>query len=410
MRRFSTASPLRAVKRSLKPKVAHKQPDSFEKHFYKAGLKEPEKVKIWDELNISKHEFFIRKYGNMTPEERKKLDDKVARQKRLREERRKHELGEDYNKPKPRLVLNRLSEYVYGTHPVISALESGKRDAYSTLYIFNPKERADHIRGLAEKFGVKIIEKNSKAEMNLLSSNGVHNGVVLETKRLQLKLISLLGSDFDGEKGTYSLSTHRDFPRVKGNEEQSVINSVVREVPNGQSKFPLGVYVDGVTDPVNLGSIVRSAFYLGVDFLVVPESDSARLGPVAAKASAGALDLMPIYKADLPLDFLDKSRKNGWSIVTASAKMTEQQIEELPEKHKKHLTAKMVEASELSLILNLTPTLLIFGSEGSGVRTSVQVRSDFLIGLNKGRQGDELVDSLNVGVAAGVLISKCLEN
>lgn len=409
MRRFSTAGPLRAVKRSLKPKVIHKQPDSFEKHFYLAGLKEPEKVKIWDQLNISKHEFFIRKYGNITPEERKKLDEKVARQKRLREERRKHELGEDYNKPKPRLVLNRLSEYVYGTHPVISALESGKRDAYSTLYIFNPKEKADHIRALADKYGVRIIEKNSKAEMNLLSSNGVHNGVVLETKRLQLKLISLLGADFDGEKGTYSLSTHSDLPSRKDHKEQTVSSSIVRSVPKGSSKFPLGVYVDGVTDPVNLGSIIRSAFYLGVDFLVVPESDSARLGPVAAKASAGALDLMPIYKADLPLDFLDKSRKNGWSIVTASAKMTEQQIEEMAEKHKKHLSTKMVEASELPLILNLTPTLLIFGSEGSGVRTNVQVRSDFLIGLNKGRQGDELVDSLNVGVAAGVMIAKCLE-
>lgn len=407
MRRFSTSCLLRAAKSSFKPRREKKQfPDNFEKHFYASGSKEPEKVKIWDELNISKHEFFIRKYGNITPEERKKLDQKVARQKYLREERRKHELGDDYNKPKPRLVLNRLSEYVYGTHPVISALESGKRDAYSTLYIFNPKESAERLRGLAEKYGLKIIEKNSKAEMNLLSSNGVHNGVVLETKKLQVPLISQLGAGFDGDAGTYIVKTHQD----PANTELLTTKTIARSVPKGYNKFPLGVFVDGVTDPVNMGSIIRSAYYLGVDFLVVPESDSARLGPVAAKAAAGALDLLPIYKADLPLDFLDKSRKNGWSVVTASAKMSEQQLQEMGEKYKKHLSAKMMDSTELPLILNLTPTLLVFGSEGSGVRTNIQIRSDFLIGLDKGRIEDSVVDSLNVGVAAGVMIAKCLEH
>ncbi|WPK25731.1 hypothetical protein PUMCH_003058 [Australozyma saopauloensis] len=404
MRRFSTLSVVRAAKQSFKSRSRPQESDNFEKHFYGSGSKEPEKKKIWDELNISKHEFFIRKYGNITPEERKKLDEKVARQRRLREERRKHELGEDYNKPKPRTVLNPLSEYIYGTHPVISALQSGKRDAFSTLYIFNPKEKAEQILDLAKKYGLKVVEKKSKGEMNMLSSNGVHNGVVLETKKLQIPLISSLGADFDGEAGTYALKTYVDYEK-----KVTVQKNIVRNVQPGNNKFPLGVFVDGVTDPMNLGSIVRSAFYLGVDFLVVPEFDSARLGPVAAKASAGALDLMPIYKADLPLQFLDNSRKNGWSIVTASAELSEQQLEDQKEKHKRQLSARTADPSELPLILNLTPTLLIFGSEGAGVRTNVKLRSDFLVGLSKGRNDDQLVDSLNVGVAAGLMIAKCVE-
>lgn len=406
MRRFSSLCALKAAKPSFKPRATTKQPDNFEKHFYASGSQQPEKVKIWDQLNISKDEFFVRKYGNITPEQRKKLDAKVARQRYLREERRKHELGDDYNKPRPRIVLNQLSEYVYGTHPVLSALRGGKRDAYSTLYIFNPKEKSEEILEEAKKFGVKIVEKKNKGEMNTLSSNGVHNGVVLETKRIQTPEISLLGADFNGETGTYSVVTFEESKI----DSVTITKEIARKVPSGYNKFPLGIYVDGVTDPVNLGSIIRSAYYLGADFLVVPDLDSARLGPVAAKASAGALDLMPIYRAENPLLFLDSSRQNGWSIVTASAELGEQHVEDLKEKYKRQLSAKLTESSELPSILNLTPTILVFGSEGTGVRTNVKIRSDFLVGLSKGRADDQLVDSLNVGVAAGLMIAKCLEH
>lgn len=402
MRRFFTLSIVKATKKTFKG-AASKQTDNFDNHFYAAGSREPEKPKIWDELNISKHEFFIRKYGNITPKHRKKLDEKVARQRRLREERRKHEMGEDYDKPKPRLVLNRLNEYVYGTHPVLSALQSGKRNAYSTLYIYNPKEKSDQILSLAEKYGLKVIEKKNKMEMNLLSANGVHNGVVLETKPLLLPLVDLLGSEFDGAAGTYTIRIDDDC-----SERKSVLTKeVVRNVPSGHNKFPLGVYVDGVTDPVNLGSIIRSSFYLGVDFLIVPESDSARLGPVAAKASAGALDLMKIYKASMPLNFLEKSRKNGWSIVSASSNLTEEELGLSEDSQKRHVASRIILSAELPLIADQTPTLLVFGSEGMGVRNNVLLRSDFLVGLDKGRADDDLVDSLNVGVAAGMMIGKC---
>lgn len=405
MRRFSTLSALKAGKPSFKPRVTTKQPDNFEKHFYASGSQQPEKVKIWDQLNISKDEFFVRKYGNITPEQRKKLDAKVARQRYLREERRKHELGDDYDKPKPRVVLNPLSEYIYGTHPVLSALKGGKRDAFNTLYIFNPKENTEEILDLAKKYGLRIIEKKNKGEMNMLSANGVHNGVVLETKRIQTPAISLLGADFDGDAGTYSVTTFSDSQI----ERVSITKEIARKIPSGYKRFPLGIYVDGVTDPVNLGSIIRSSYYLGADFIVVPDLDSARLGPVAAKASAGALDLMPIYRAENPLLFLDSSRQNGWSIVTASAELGEQHLEDLKQKHKGQFSAKLTDSLELPNILNLTPTILVFGSEGAGVRTNVKLRSDFLVGLSKGRTEDQLVDSLNVGVAAGLMIAKCLE-
>lgn len=377
-----------------------------------SGPKKPSNTnsgeKIWDQLNISKHEFFIRKYGNISPEERKKLDNKVARQKSLREARKRHELGDDYDKPKrpPKMALNLLSEYVYGTHPVISALTSGKRSTFSKLYIHNPKEQTSKILQLSKKFGLKVVEKNTKGEMNTLSSNGVHNGVVLETRPLTIPLAETFGEHFSGETGEYTVTVVDELT----NETSEVFHKVARQTPHNYKKFPFGIFLDGVTDPQNIGNIVRTAYYLGADFMVVPESQSARLGPVAAKAAAGALDMLPIYRLDDPMGLVDSVSGNGWNVVSTSSKLSEDELNETKEKHRGHLQQKYVDFADLPALMSQAPMLMIFGSEGAGVRTNLKFRSDYLVGLNKGREDpDGLVDSLNVGTAAALFISKCFE-
>lgn len=368
---------------------------------------ESKSEKIWDQMNISKHEFFIRKYGNISPEERKKLDDKVKRQRLLREARRKHEWGDDYDQPQraPKMALNPLCEYVYGTHPVISALTSGKREAFSRLFIHNAKEHTLKILLLAKGFGVKVIEKDTKGEMNVLSSNGVHNGVVLETKPLVMPLVLTLDAA-DGETGEFAVTVMDERTGV----EKTINHAVARGTPHNYKRFPFGLFLDGITDPMNVGSILRTAYYLGVDFVVLPESESARLGPVTAKASAGALDLLTIYKTDHTLSFLDDARKRGWNVVTTSSRVSEDELNATKSKHRSLLENKYVEAQELPALMNTAPMLMVMGSEGAGVRTNIKFRSDYLVGLSKGRlEADEVVDSLNVGVAAGLLISKCFE-
>lgn len=364
--------------------------------------------KVWDKLNISKHEFFIRKYANITPEEKKKLDDKVARQKRLREARKRHELGDDYDKPRnsPKMALNPLSEYLYGTHPVISALTASKRSAFNRLYIHNPKEHTAKILQLAKKYGVKVVEKDTKGEMNMLSSNGVHNGVVLETRPLQLPLVESLGERFDKDTGEYTVTLVDE----RTNETYEETHAVTRTVGHNHGKYPFGIFLDGVTDPQNLGNIIRSAYYLGADFMVVPESDSARLGPVAAKAAAGALDVLPIYKLDGPMSLVDNVKKNGWNVVSTSSKLGEDDLNATKGKHREHLEQKYIDYADLPGLMTQAPMLMIFGSEGAGVRTNLKFKSDYLVGLNKGNADSEgLVDSLNVGTAAALLISKCFE-
>lgn len=398
-RKLHTTAALRAGKTAA-PRTGKGKPKYFKADESKSG-------KIWDQMKISKDEFFIRKYGNISPEERKKLDDKVKRQKTLREARRKHELGDDYDQPQraPKMALNPLCEYVYGTHPVISALTSGKREAFSRLFIHNNKEHTQKILLLAKNFGVKVVEKDTKGEMNVLSSNGVHNGVVLETKPLVMPLILTLEAA-NGETGEFAVTVMDE----RTGSENTINHTVARTTPHNYKRFPFGLFLDGITDPQNAGSILRTAYYLGVDFVVLPESESARLGPVAAKASAGALDLLTIYKTDHTLGFLDNARKSGWNVVTTSSRVGEDELNATKAKHRSLLESKYIEAQELPSLMNSGPMLMVMGSEGAGVRTNIKFRSDYLVGLNKGRsEADEVVDSLNVGVAAGLLISKCFE-
>lgn len=402
-RSFHTSTIRATIKPVFKPHNSRNGIKTFDGNFAPTEKKKEAK-KIWEKLGISKDEFFGTKYANISAEERKKLDEKVARQRRYRELRKQHELGDDY-KPKTEPVqMNPVLEYIYGTHPVLLALKSGKRRSFSRLFLFNKKEHTSEIVDAAKKYGTRIVEKYSKQELNKLSANGVHNGVVLETN--PLKKFELFGvKNYDGEKGVYTAEFADDKNKKQG------IEVPVARTPKNDSdqRFPFGIYLDGITDPMNIGNIIRSAYYMGVDFIVVSERDSGRLGPVAAKASAGALDLMTIYKAAPQL--IDTLKKSGWSIVSTLAKPSDQELESMKEKHALHLNGRYIEGSDLPTLLSSSPMLMIMGSEGSGVQMNLKLKSDFLVGLDKGtnREDHGLIDSLNVSVATGLLIKQALD-
>lgn len=395
--RFHTST-LAAASRRI-PKISKNR--DFDSSFSSSDAPKPQK--IWDQRGISKHEFFIRKYGNISPGEREKLDRKVQRQKYLREQRRIHEAGELPPKPTP-VITNNLAEYLFGTHAVTAALQGDKRHSVSKLYHHEGKDSTRAVVRLASKLGIRTVGL-TKQELNRLSNNGVHNGVVLETRPLQLPVLHEVG-EFEGSEGSFSLSLE-DNDSSKATPK---IFEVSRQTPQTASaSFPLGVLLDGITDPQNLGNIVRSAYYLGADFVVVPAADSARLGPVAAKAAVGALDLMPIYKTSAPLELLDRARQTGWNVVLTASRSGNEDVDAMRSKHQQPLRNQVILYDDLPGIMAERPMLMVFGSEGAGVRAHVKFRSDYLVGLETGRVDNQLVDSLNVGVAAGMMIGKCLE-
>lgn len=272
----------------------------------------------------------------------------------------------------PRLTLQPWQQYLYGTGTVKAALQAGKRSSNTALYTTEENECSK----LAQQKGIKV-ETRTRADLNNMTRNAVHNNVVLETRQLDIPDIDYLSkstkstTEFFINELDLGKSTQTELP-VKANK------------PNA-----FGIYIDQVTDTHNMGAIIRSAYYLGADFVVFSEKNCCKLTPAVCKTAVGAVDLMPIYNAPHPLQFFEKSVSNGWQLIATMPNPTKNKIE----------------PSQLSNILNDAPCLLVLGSEGYGIRTSLANRANYQVGLTP-HHDIGTVDSLNVSVAAALLMSR----
>lgn len=140
---------------------------------------------------------------------------------------------------------------------------------------------------------------------------------------------------------------------------------------------PLLVAVDGVTDPGNLGAIIRTAECAGVSGLVLPRHRSANVTATVAKAAAGAIEHVPIaLVGGLPAAIEQMRHAGMWVVGLDSADDT----------------------PIYSLAVGSDPLCLVLGSEGRGLSRLVAQRCDQLVAIPQfGR-----LDSLNVAAAAAV--------
>lgn len=135
------------------------------------------------------------------------------------------------------------------------------------------------------------------------------------------------------------------------------------------------VAVDGVTDPRNLGAIMRSAETAGATGMIIPRHRSASVTPVVAKTAAGAIEYLPIaVVGGIPAALDRASRAGCWTVG----------LDESGDK------------SLFDLDLADQPIVLVLGSEGKGLARLTRDRCDVLVSIPmRGK-----VDSLNVSAAA----------
>ena len=144
-----------------------------------------------------------------------------------------------------------------------------------------------------------------------------------------------------------------------------------------RGEAPFLVILDGVTDPHNLGAIIRSAECAGAHGVIIPERRAVGLTPAAVKASAGAVEHIPVAKEVNLTRTIERLKKEGVWVYGAAMK---------GEDYRK------VDFSG--------PAALVIGSEGEGISRLVMENCDRLVSLPiKGQ-----LDSLNASVAAGVLL------
>jgi 23S rRNA (guanosine2251-2'-O)-methyltransferase len=144
----------------------------------------------------------------------------------------------------------------------------------------------------------------------------------------------------------------------------------------------LVVVLDGIEDPHNLGAILRSAEVAGADGVIIPQRRSAPLSAAAIKASAGAASHLKVARSANTARAIEQLKEAGYWITGFDAELGRPLWEV-------DLTA---------------PTVLVLGSEGSGMHRLVKEKCDFLASIPmRGK-----VSSYNVSVAAGIALYEVL--
>ncbi|MQA83788.1 MAG: 23S rRNA (guanosine(2251)-2'-O)-methyltransferase RlmB [Streptosporangiales bacterium] len=236
------------------------------------------------------------------------------------------------------------TEVVAGRNPVVEALRAGVPAA--ALYVARGLDRDDRLRNavaLAGDAGVPLLE-SSRAELDRLAGRAPHQGLVLQVPAYEY--------------------AHPD-------------DLILRAHEAGET--PLVIALDGVTDPRNLGAIVRSAAAFGCHGVVVPQRRAAGVTAAAWKASAGALARVPVARATNLTRTLQAYRREGLFVVGLAA-------------------GSQTSVDELEVATE--PLAVVVGSEGRGLSRLVAETCDLTVRIPMAGGAE----SLNAAVAAGIAL------
>lgn len=315
------------------------------------------------------------------------------------------------------------SEFVYGTSAVQSAVRCGRRKLH-LLYIYDAgvgKSMEDTRWGssLGRTLAKFMIHSGGRVKhvgsgwlrlLDKMSDGRPHNGFVLDASPLP----KLPAESYRRVESPASTEFHVNMAsQPKEEAEINGADGCIRLAPyragavdDGSTepqRYPFTLLLDGVLDTGNLGGIIRSAHYLGVDAVAFSARNSAPLSPVTIKASAGAAESIPLISINDTSSFINKSRNNGWRFFAAMAPTSAGSDNEEVDATHGTLTP-----SELSSQLRESPCILMLGGEGAGLSKKLSNAADEFVAVpgvytSKKEEDQAGVDSLNVSVATALL-------
>lgn len=241
-----------------------------------------------------------------------------------------------------------------GFHAVEEKIRSFSKNAtqvkLEVLYA-KPGPRVKKIIEQAKKVGILCREVTS-GELDRLTAN------LPETAREHRGIIIVSS---ESESATDNLVDFNQFVSSTKNDDKS----------------SLVVILDSVTDPHNVGAIMRSCDQFGADLLILPERRGAKDGEVVNRASAGAAAWLPVSVVTNLVRAAEQLKDAGYWIYGADAGGTDVTTV--------NLSGKVV---------------LVMGSEGNGISRLLQEQCDTILSIPTYGK----IDSLNVSVATGVLL------
>ncbi|PID54553.1 MAG: 23S rRNA (guanosine(2251)-2'-O)-methyltransferase RlmB [Micrococcales bacterium] len=250
----------------------------------------------------------------------------------------------DQARRRPQRRTGAAEEMVAGRNSVLEALQAGV--PATTLYVV-PGGAADQrvkkaIRVAGDQ-GISLTEA-SRADLDRLSDGAVHQGIALRISPYQYAQVPDL-------------------------------------LARAQRNAPLLVALDSVTDPRNLGAVIRSAAAFGAHGVIIPNRRAAAMTAAAWKVSAGAAARVPVAQVTNLVRTLTELKRQGCFCYGLDA-------------------GGDVALPDLSVRSGTDPTVLVVGSEGAGLSRLVRQTCDQVVSIPI----DWATESLNAGVAAGIAL------
>jgi 23S rRNA (guanosine2251-2'-O)-methyltransferase len=234
-----------------------------------------------------------------------------------------------------------------GIHAVKEALEAQRPIDRIAIAKGRQDTRVEEIVQLARKQGVPVRFED-RAQLDRIADSKDHQGVV-------------------------ALAAAR---------RAATLEDILARANGSHTGMGLIVLLDGVEDPHNLGAIVRTTLAAGAHGVVIPERRAAGLTDTVARASAGALEYLPVAKVTNLVRTMEELKEAGYWLVG------------LDEDGDKNYTE----------VDYTSPTGIVLGGEGKGLHDLTRKRCDFVVKLPTVGP----VKSLNVSVAAGVVLFEAI--
>lgn len=285
-----------------------------------------------------------REHERRSGQDRRKMPDrknsKMETTDRRKEEKRKEIRREEYSE-------KRFDDQIEGRNSVLELLESGK-DVNKIFVTRGEKHGSiNKILGIAKERKIIVVEKDKK-QMDEMAQEENYQGVIAIVPPFEYVEIS-----------------------------------DILEVAKERNEDPFVIVLDGIEDPHNLGSIIRTAETAGVHGVIIPKRRAVSVNSTVNKASAGAVEHMKIARVTNISDAIEELKQAGlWVCGTA------------------------VDTNKYYYNQDLTgPLAIVIGNEGKGIGEKVKKNCDFLVKIPmKGK-----VQSLNASVSTGIVVYEAVK-
>ena len=285
-----------------------------------------------------------REHERSSGQDRRKMPDrknlKMETIDRRKEEKRK-EIRREEDAEK------RFDDQIEGRNSVLELLESGK-DVNKIFVTRGEKHGSiNKILGIAKERKIIVVEKDKK-QMDEMAQEENYQGVIAIVPPFEYVEIS-----------------------------------DILEVAKERNEDPFVIVLDGIEDPHNLGSIIRTAETAGVHGVIIPKRRAVSVNSTVNKASAGAVEHMKIARVTNISDAIEELKQAGlWVCGTA------------------------VDTNKYYYNQDLTgPLAIVIGNEGKGIGEKVKKNCDFLVKIPmKGK-----VQSLNASVSTGIVVYEAVK-